>query len=326
MKVKVAAVQPDSIYGEEEYKNAERALAYLEQAARTGAQLVCFPEGYPGPAHGPLDSSGRLKASPIEMISKKAKELGVWVAASNVEANPEIPNTYFLCQKLISPSGEIVGDHRRVQPDEPDLNEYLFGMKRDFVPGKELVVVDTELGKIGLLICSELFVPELARIEMLKGAEIIIAPVNGLHGRTWFSPTGKEYPPMWETWRCISRCRAAENLVYVIVTQNIFVKGFRGVGHIASPEKMLAQQDEAGIFTAELDMDRLRWFRNQFLDWKVLSEPKGGEEVELPLGTRPAQHILRRPQVYQPLVEPLPSDWDYFYYLKESETKCWGRW
>ena len=43
MKVKIAAISTDSYYGPEEYKNAERALKYVDEAASTGAQLICFP-------------------------------------------------------------------------------------------------------------------------------------------------------------------------------------------------------------------------------------------------------------------------------------------
>lgn len=313
MNVRVAAIQAEAIWGEGEWQNAERAVRYLEEAARTGAQLVCFPEGYPGPAHGPLDSGGRLREAPLELLCRKTREVGVYVAASNVEENPDLPGTYFLCQKLISPEGRILADHKRVQPDEPDLNEYLFGGRRDFAPGKELTVVDTELGKIGLLICSELFVPELPRIEMLMGAEILIAPVNGLHTR---SAHYGEDPELWETWRCISRARAAENLVYVVVTQNMFVPGYKGVGHIAGPERMLAQSKEPGIFTADLDMARLRWIRSHIYNRDMFMHPER-VEIQLPLGCRPAQHILRRPEVYRKLLEPLPADFDYYYYLKE---------
>jgi len=314
-KVKVAAIQPESIYGENEYQNALNAPKYLEEAARTGAQLICFPEGYPGPAHGPLDSKGKLDRTPIEILCEAVRKLGsAYVAASNVERVNGEKDLYYLCQKLIDPKGRIIGNHRRVQPDEPDLNEYLFNGKRDFAPGKECVVCDTEIGKIGLLICSELWVPELVRIEALMGAEIIVAPVNGLHEE---SEHGSANPPLWDTWKCISRCRAAENVIYVIVTQNCFIKKYRMVGHIAGPENMLAELDKAGISTAELDMERLHWLRDHSYSWDILSPPKGKPLIQLPIGTRPGQQILRRPEVYQKLLEPLPSDWDYFYYQKE---------
>ena len=195
------------------------------------------------------------------------------------------------------------------QPDEPDLNEYLFNGKRDFTPGDDVTVVDTELGKIGLLICSELWVPELARMEMLLGAEIIICPVNGLHH--------VQPHETLSTWHAICRARAAENLVYVITTQNIFVKEAKGVANIAGPEQMLAQSIKPGILTAELDMDRLRQLRENLLNRNFLGvgPPPG---LTLPLGCRPGQHRLRRPEVYHRLVEPLPTDFDYWYFLKEK--------
>ena len=114
MKIKVAVVQPESVWGNEEYQNAKRCPDYLERAAAAGVRLVAFPEGYPGPSHGPLNSGGKLSMSPIEMVARKAKELGVYVAASSVEENPKVPGTYFLSQKLISPNGAIIANHRRV--------------------------------------------------------------------------------------------------------------------------------------------------------------------------------------------------------------------
>jgi predicted amidohydrolase len=313
--LKVAAIQPESIYGENEYQNALNAPKYLEEAAYTGAQLICFPEGYPGPAHGPLDSKGKLDRAPMEFLCDAVQKLSsAYVAASNVELVEGEEDIYYLCQKLIDPNGRIIGDHKRVQPDEPDLNEYLFNGKRDMAPGNQCVVCDTEIGKIGLLICSELWVPELARIETLMGAEIIVAPVNGFHEK---SMQASETPPIWETWKCISRSRAAENCVYVIVTQNVFIKEYSAVGHIAGPERMLTEFPGVGVFTAELDMERLHWLRDHSYSWEILSPPNGRPLVELPIGTRPGQYILRRPEVYQKLLEPLPSDWDYFYYEKE---------
>jgi len=312
MKIKVAVVQTESIWGNEEYRNAWRCLEYMEEAAATGAQLIAFPEGYPGPSHGPLDSGGKLPKPPIQMVAEKAQELKVYVAASNVEANPKIPGTYFLSQKMISPEGEIIANHRRVQPDEPDLNEYLFNGKRDFVPGDDVTVVDTELGKIGLLICSELWVPELARMETLMGAEIIISPRNGFHH---VRPN-----KCMSAWYAMCQARAAENMIYVILTQNIFIEEYKqyGYANISGPEGMVASLSGPGILTAELDMDRLRNLRKHSYTWDFLGTGMP-PDLEPPLGCRPGQHVLRRPEIYRRLVEPLPTDFDYWYFLKEKK-------
>lgn len=315
MKIKVAAVQAESVFGEEEWQNLERAIRYLDEFSGSDVRLVCFPEGYPGPAHGPLDSKGKLSAHPIDLLREKIREVGVYCTCSDVVEHEDLPDVYYLCQKLVGPDGEILADHRRCQPDEPELNEYLFGGRRLFAPGPGPTVVETEIGVIGLLICSELWVPELPRIAMLEGAEILISPVNGLHSASLHHTDNNE-SPLWDTWKCISRCRAAENNQYVIVTQNMFDAKLAGVGHIAGPESMLAEDKRTGVITAELDMDRLRYLRETLYEMEMLDSTNVDEKQPV-LGTRPGQLRIRRPSIYGKLVEPSPLDFDFNYYLRE---------
>lgn len=81
MKVRVAAVQPVGFYGDEEYRNVESALKYIDIAAAQGAQIICFPEGYPGPYSGPMDSLGKLSEHPITTLCQKAKDKKVYIYA-----------------------------------------------------------------------------------------------------------------------------------------------------------------------------------------------------------------------------------------------------
>ena len=53
-RVTVAASQPRTFRGKDEPANLECALAAIAEAARAGAQIICFPEGYPGPYSGSL--------------------------------------------------------------------------------------------------------------------------------------------------------------------------------------------------------------------------------------------------------------------------------
>jgi len=94
--VRVGIVLPHSCYGEAEWQNAERAIAYADEAAAQGAQLVLYPEGYPGPMTGPLDnpkfpfdyrtqmSAGAIAAGPERMEGKRS-EPGVLITDLDME-------------------------------------------------------------------------------------------------------------------------------------------------------------------------------------------------------------------------------------------------
>ena len=305
MSVRVAAVQPASCSGADEPKNAARACAYIDEAADAGAGYVVFPEGYPGPYSGPMgnDALARVRA--------KARERRVWVSAGRLE-DGAIADTYHITHVLIDDAGDVRATYRRVQPNHPVFNAYLMGGRHHVLPGDELMTVDAPFGRIGLLICSELFVPELARILMLRGADIIVAPGGGVHG-----PTRTR---LADTWRAVARARAAENLVYVVVTQNLFTPSARGRAAIASPERMLAERDDAGIIYADLDLDRLDAIRSRFYDEEMLSAPSSERDV---IGCRPGQSHDRRPEIYAELTRPQPDAFEYHYERRGLDT--WRR-
>jgi len=309
--VRVGVVLPQTYWGDEEWRNTEPALAYVDEAAKQGVQLLVYPEGYPGPMTGSLGTK-ELSYKPIEALQDKARQHGVYIAAGDVEENPEMPETYFLTLKLISPKGELLARYVRMQPDTPPLNAYLYNGKAHLLPGKEFKVIETNLGNIGLLICSEMFVPELCRIVMLRGAEILIAPVHGSHSQTMFNPA-----LVGDTWQCVARARAAENLYYVIVTHNIYhkegveAKSVRGGAFIAGPEKMVARRETPGLLVADLDMERLAYLRSRNYDEENLSQPVTGIE---PMGCRPGQIWERDPKLYSELVQPHRYSFNYKYF------------
>lgn len=299
MDVKVAVVCAETFYGEEEYKNAERALGYLEEAARLGAKLICFPKGYPGPCHGPLDFGGRLPFHPLEAIQEKAKQHRVYVCTGGLEIDPEAADSYFLSIKLISPQGDILCNYRSVQPEHPELNSLQLAGRKKIKPGDGIAVVETELGKIGLQICSELFVPELSRIQMLRGADIVLAPAGG-----FWRPTQLR---LGKTWRCIAHARASENLFFVVVPHSVFSVGGRAydakIGCIASPEEFLAIAEGPGVWLANLNLERLQWLRQGYSEQDWLEVPPDPDNFR-PVKTRPGQSRFRRPELYGELTQP----------------------
>jgi len=306
MKVKVAAVQPIGNYGDEEYRNAALATSYVDIAADQGAKLVVFPEGYPGPYSGPMDSGGKLDMTPIEMLCVKAKERGVYIYAGCVEPNPQIGDTWFLTHKLISPDGVILSNYKRSHPMHPIANKVFMGGKMHIVPGEELPVVDTEIGRLGLCICSEIWAPEIPRVLTLKGAQIILAPGGGAP-----APVRSR---IRENWHVIAAARAIENVVYVVMNQ-AYHESIGGVGRTAmfGPERALGTLTTAGVLIAEFDLDRINQIRNRYFDEEIMSAPK--TEADL-FYNRPGQVYDRRPELYGPLTEHRDESFDYYYFKR----------
>lgn len=302
---RVAAVQPPSFVGADEWKNAEQAVAFIDEAADAGAAYVVFPEGYPGPYTGPLDNDA------LDRVRDAARRRRVWVSAGRLEP-ATAPDTFHITHKLIDDSGEVRATYRRVQPNHPIFNAYLMGGRHHVLPGDELMTVDAPFGRIGLLICSELFVPELSRVLMLRGADMIVAPGGGVHSRT--------RTRLQDTWRAVARARAAENLVYVVLDQNLFGSGAGGRTCIASPERMLATVDGPGMACADLDLDRLAVMRSHFYDEEMLSPPASDADV---LWCRPGQSHDRRPELYGELVAPQADAFEYHYERRGLDT--WKR-
>lgn len=244
MKVKVAAIQTKTFpEADEQKKNIEKAWEYVGEAAKQGAQLICFPETYPGPWKAPLSYS------PIGPLQEMASKHNVYIVAGANQPVPGKPDLGYCSEVLVGPKG-LVGRYNRTIPKGPWI--YQGGRFWDFKyhEADELPVFDTPFCKIGILICSEVYVPELSRIMALKGAEII------------FLPAGVAKYELHETWRNLIWARAIENLAYTVTCQNIF-GAEHGLAMICSPEEILIESLKPGIFIVECDIDRIRWLREE---------------------------------------------------------------
>lgn len=273
VKVKVAVIQPLR----EKDEDVDRAIGYLQEAVAQEAKLICFPEGYPGPWGGGGISVPReafigyrsLEEYPaVQKFSREAKRYGVYIAFGLAEKEG---NNYYNSYLLLGPKGELIGKHRKTQPA---VFEVLGGQKT--TRGNELKPFKTDLGNIGLLICWEALFPELTRILALKGAEIIVYPTGG-----------KLYEVL-ETWKTVIWARAIENLAYVLCSVNLYGKE-KGMAMIAGPEEILAETDEEGVITADLDLDRIHWLRETE---ETMDIPKKCKCV-------PGLFKSRRPELYK---------------------------
>jgi len=244
MNLRIAVVQPRT-FPEDREVNVKHAVRYIEQAAAQGARVVCLAETYPGPWTPPLDYD------PIPDLSRAARDQDVYVIGGTIEPVPGDGDRFHNVLVLLGPDGSEVGRYRRMIPDGPWIYAGGSFWDFDYHPGDQLPVFEVDGATVGLLICSEVYVPELARILALRGAEVL------------FMPAGLWKARQWDNWRVLMRARAIENLAYTATCQNILgtEPANAGLAMICSPEEVIAESSHPGILVADCDLSRLRQLR-----------------------------------------------------------------
>ena len=212
----------------------------------TGAQLVVLPEsattGFtPGCSAEELwDLVTELPGPVLEPMQQVARELGVHVCVGSYERGPT-RGTVYNASALIDPAGDVLGVYRKTHPF---CSEIVSGGGW-VTPGDTVTVCDTELGRIGMMICFDGDYPEVARIQAVQGAEVICRPSALLRSA--------------DIWDLTSRARAYDNHVYVIGTNATGTDPagvlYFGNSHIVSPigHVVARAASHEGWVTARLD-------------------------------------------------------------------------
>ena len=241
MTFRIAIVQPISHRPGEDEANVADAVRAIARAADEGAHFVCFPETYPGPWRMPAS----FDPTPA-MVGAAAKH-GLHVVFGTLEPIDEEAAYNLIC--MAYPDGRTPARYRRTHPNGPWLYTGGTAWEFQYVPGDDFPVFDTAHGKVGLAMCSEVYMPEVARALALRGAELI------------FMPAGKDKRTLWATWRTLIWARAIENLALVVTTQNLFTHEDRGLAMVAAPEQILFETTIAGFTVVDVSLDRVRFLR-----------------------------------------------------------------
>ncbi|HQW75212.1 MAG TPA: carbon-nitrogen hydrolase family protein, partial [Ornithinibacter sp.] len=194
--------------------------------AATGAELIVLPEsattGFtPACSIEQLwELMSELPGPVIEPLRAVAAELGVHLVAGTYERGPT-PDIVYNSSVLIDPAGELLGVYRKTHPF---CSEAVSGGGW-VTPGDTVTVCDTDLGRIGMIICFDGDYPELSRIQAVQGAEVICRPSALLRSA--------------DIWELTSRARAYDNHVYVIGANAIGADPagvlYFGNSHIVTP-------------------------------------------------------------------------------------------
>lgn len=202
---------------------------FVDTVSGYKADLLLFPELFNAPLLAQYDQEDppmamRSLAEHTERLRNEILQMAVTyniniVAGSLPEYNEEtLYNVSFLCRR------DGTWDSQYKLHITPDEAEY-WGLKG----GHALKVFDTDIGKIGILVCYDVEFPELSRILADRGMEILLVP--------FWTDTKNGYLRI----RRCAQARAIENECYVAISGS--------VGNLPKIENMDIQYSQSAIFT-----------------------------------------------------------------------------
>jgi len=211
---RVACAQLDVVFNDPK-ANADSAVQTLRDCKSQGVDLIVFPEcfltGYCVSNRGAAEEIA-LQLSPtpphaLAAIWEECRSLGIFAVVGFAQLEGQ---NLYNSAALIDPNNELKVYQKTHLPE--------LGFDKFATPGSQLPVFETDLGKIGILVCFDLRIPEAARTLALKGAELIVLPTN------W--PEGAHAGPNF-----MAAARAGENRVFVATCNRVGTEnGFTFIG------------------------------------------------------------------------------------------------
>ena len=280
--LRVAVVIMRSGFGEIE-SNLARMEQFVRQAARSNADIICFPEmnitGYA------LREEIRKFAEPVSGPSTRevrriAEENNIMTLAGLAEQTEN--GGVAITQIIVSPSGDVA-TYRKLHLSA--------GERELFEAGNEAPVFTTGGTTFGIQLCYDAHFPELSTLLALKGAEVMFMP----HA----SPPPESPDEKRERWLRYLSARAYDNSTFVVACNQTGDGGagirFSGVGLVLDPRGEIVAEtsgDEEKMVIAELKAEVLartrRTRRGFFLAHR---RPELYDGLSAPMADRIVRHI-----------------------------------
>lgn len=259
--VKAALLQTDWTGDKESMIDKHEAAAH--DAAKQGAQVMCFQELFYGPYFCQVQEPEYYSyTEPIpdgpttKRFQAVAKELGMVMVIPMYELVQA--GLYYNTAAVIDADGRYLGKYRKQHI--PQVKG--FWEKYYFTPGTDgYPVFDTAVGKVGVYICYDRHFPEGWRALGLNGAEIVFNPSATSRGLS-------EY-----IWRIEQPAAAVANMYYVGAINRVGIEplgddDFYGQSYFVDPEGKfvgnVGDPHAAELLVRDLEMDKIKEVRDRW--------------------------------------------------------------
>jgi predicted amidohydrolase len=270
---KVAAIQMTSSHIVAD--NLAAAGDLLREAKDAGADIACLPENF---SFIGLRDADKLQVAepdgvgPVQsFLSDAARQLKMWILGGTIVIRGDSERRVANSSLLIDAAGKRVARYDKIHLFDVTIpgRDEQYRESSHVTPGRELVIADTPVGKLGLSVCYDMRFPELYRELVSKGAEWLAMPA------AFTVPTGRAH---WET---LLRARAIENLCYVVAPAQT---GTHSSGRETYGDSLIVDYwgqvvsrlaKGTGVITAEIDLAKEAETRVRFpaLDNRQLGLP-----------------------------------------------------
>lgn len=250
----IAVCQMDS--QDDKAKNLECAKQMIAEAAGRGAKLAAFPETMNFMGKGQRAMAEPIPGETTEILCAAAKEHKIWIVGGTIPERQENqkPKNTLVC---IDPAGNIRCKYSKLHMFDVDVpNTPSYKESDHNTPGDEIVLLDTELGRLGFAVCYDLRFGEMFRLMAMQGAQLVVMPSS------FTMNTGKDH---WET---LLRARAIENGIFIAAPNQIGKKTNMiayGKSLVVDPwgDVIARAGDRTGIVYADIDLSYLDEVRRQ---------------------------------------------------------------
>jgi predicted amidohydrolase len=231
-------------------ENISAAEAFIEKASKQKPAIIALPEYFAVPGCM-ADFTDAQKISretcdeTLNFLQRESKQIGdIYLLGGSVleEDGGKYYNTSTLWK-----NGSLLAKYKKINPIRAEINA---GVAR----GNQPVVVNTEIGQIGLLVCADSFDPDLVKRIAALGAEIVSLPVAAMGTH----PVVKGHPLTEEIARTYG--------LFLLKVGNVCSSMRGGRSAIIGPWGILGEVTDApkdSILTRDLDMQRLKEYRSK---------------------------------------------------------------